>query len=123
MAETGSKGPSEARQRELPAYILLVMGMGIIAIVFVVGIVRADLLADIFGNSKAARDVAQAGSSLLSDQGRVATFQAWALPLTFLGLASFITGIGFAFWAILVEVRRRGDAALNMMVAVRGRNN
>lgn len=123
MAETGSKGSSEARQRELPAYILLVMGMGIIAIVFVVGIVRADLLADIFGNSKAARDVAQAGSSLLSDQGRVATFQAWALPLTFLGLASFITGIGFAFWAILVEVRRRGDAALNMMVAVRGRNN
>lgn len=123
MAETGSRGSSEARQRELPAYILLVMGMGIIAIVFVVGIVRADLLADIFGNSKAARDVAQAGSSLLSDQGRVATFQAWALPLTFLGLASFITGIGFAFWAILVEVRRRGDAALNMMVAVRGRNN
>lgn len=123
MAETGSRGSSEARQRELPAYILLVMGMGIIAIIFVVGIVRADLLADIFGNSKAARDVAQAGSSLLSDQGRVATFQAWALPLTFLGLASFITGIGFAFWAILVEVRRRGDAALNMMVAVRGRNN
>ena len=123
MAETGSRGSSEARQRELPAYVLLVMGMGIIAIIFVVGIVRADLLADIFGNSKAARDVAQAGSSLLSDQGRVATFQAWALPLTFLGLASFITGIGFAFWAILVEVRRRGDAALNMMVAVRGRNN
>ena len=123
MAETGSRGSSEARQRELPAYVLLVMGMGIIAIIFVVGIVRADLLADIFGNSKAARDVAQAGSSLLSDQGRVATFQAWALPLTFLGLASFITGIGFAFWAILVEVRRRGDAALTMMVAVRGRNN
>lgn len=123
MAETGSRGSPEARQRELPAYVLLAMGMGIIAVVFTVGIVRADLLADIFGNGKAVRDGALAGSSLLADQGRVAAFQAWALPLTFLGLASFITGIGFAFWAILVEVRRRGDAALDMMVAVRGRSN
>ncbi len=123
MAGTGSRGSPEARQRELAAYVLLAMGMGIIAIIFVVGIVRADLFADIFSNSKAARDGAQAGSSLLADQGRVAAFQAWALPLTFLGLASFITGIGLAFWAILIEVRRRGDAAVDMMVAVRGRSN
>jgi hypothetical protein len=99
------------------------MGVGIIAVIFVVGIVRADLLADIFGNGKAARDGAQAGSSLLADQGRVAAFEAWALPLTFFGLSSFMTGIGLAFWAILVEVRRRGDAARDMMVTVRGRNN
>jgi len=123
MAETGSRGSPEARQRELAAYVLLAMGMGIIAIIFVVGIVRADLLADIFGNSKAARDGALAGSSLLADQGRVAAFEAWALPLAFLGLSSLMAGIGLAFWAILVEVRRRGDAARDMMVAVRGRNN
>jgi hypothetical protein len=53
----------------------------------------------------------------------VAAFQAGALPLTFLGLSSLMTGIGLAFWSILVEVRRRGDAARDMMVAVRGRNN
>ena len=123
MAETGSRGSPEARQPELAAYVLLAMGMGIIAIIFVVGIVRADLFADIFGSSKVARDGAQAGSSLLADQGRAAAFEAWALPLTFLGLSSLMTGIGLAFWSILVEVRRRGDAARDMMVAVRGRNN
>ncbi len=123
MAENGSRGSPEARQRELAAYVLLAMGVGMIAVVFVVGIVRADLLADIFGSSKAARDGAQAGSSLLADQGRAAAFEAWALPLAFFGLSSFMAGIGLAFWAILVEVRRRGDAARDMMVTVRGRNN
>ena len=119
--DVGSDGVGAAVRREYVAYALLALGMTGIAIVMIVGIIRADTFADIFGSNKAARDAAAAGSSLLGDQGRVAALQAWALPLIFLSLASFLTGIGIAFWAILLEVRRRGDSMRDMMVTVRGR--
>jgi uncharacterized membrane protein YhaH (DUF805 family) len=123
MATDTGRGSSPARQREYVAYALLVIGMMGIVVAMVVGIIRADTFADIFASDKAVRDAAAAGSSLLADQGRVAALEAWVLPLMFLSLASFITGIAIAFWSILLEVRRRGDAARDMMVAVRGRTS
>ena len=113
----------DAVQREYVAYVLLALGLAGIAVAMVVGIIRADTAADVFAFDKATRDGAAAGSSLLADQGRLGALGAWLAPFVFLSLTGLITGIALAFWAILLEVRRRGEAARAMMLSVRARSS
>ena len=100
MAAETVRGSPGAVRREYVAYALLALGAMRIMVALIVGIIRADTLADIFASDKAVRERAAAGSSLLGDQGRVAALQAWVLPFIFLSLASFISGIAIEFWAI-----------------------
>ena len=75
----------------------------------VIWIVLAVIAADYYGNSKAVRDAAEAGSGLLSQLATIQGLKAWLLPFSFLGIATFLTGFGFAFANILKNVRLRGD--------------
>ena len=74
----------------------------------VVWIVLAVIAGDYYANSKAVRDAAEAGSGILSQLGSIEAFSDWLLPFAFLGIATFISGFGFAFANILRNVRLRG---------------
>ena len=74
--------------------------------------VLAVMTGDYFTNSKAARDAAEAGSGILSQQGSVEAVKGWVAPFAFVGLATFIAGFGFAFANILRNIRLRGLVSL-----------
>ena len=60
------------------------------------------------GSSKAVRDAAEAGMPLLAQLGTLASIPRWLEPLTFLGVASFMTGIALAFSTIPAYLKDRG---------------
>jgi hypothetical protein len=59
------------------------------------------------GNSKAIRDAAEVGSSLLGQLTTLAWWPKLLLPLTFLGVAFFMVGIAMEFAAIPGIIERR----------------
>lgn len=61
------------------------------------------------GNAKSVRDAAEVGSLLLSQLATLAWWPKLLLPLTFLGVASFIVGIAMEFAAIPKMLERRTD--------------
>lgn len=79
--------------------LLTLIGWVLILIAFIVGAFNlAPLASDYFGsNDKAARDSAAAGSDLLGDLETLQVIPRWLLPLTFLGVASFMVGIALEF--------------------------
>ena len=85
------------------------MGAMIMMVITVAWVVLAVTANDYFGNSKAVRDAAEAGSAVLSDLGTIHAVMAWVKPLEVLGLATFLLGFGFAFANILQNVRLRGN--------------
>ena len=89
--------------------VFTVMGAALIGFSILVSvIVLAPTAAAYWGeNAKAARDAAGAGSALL---GQLTTLGWWPkllLPLTFLGVASFMLGIALEFAAIPGILDRR----------------
>ena len=93
-------------------YPLLVMGGFFIVIAaLVIGIVLAGVASDVFDNTKTMRDAAPVGSSLLADQGDLATFPLWVQPFKFVGIALLVGGIFTVFWGLLRSLREaRGEA-------------
>ncbi len=93
-------------------YPLLVMGGFFIVIAaLVIGIVLAGVASDVFDNTKMMRDAAPVGSSLLADQGDLATFPLWVQPFKVLGVALLVGGIFTVFWGLLRSLREaRGEA-------------
>ncbi len=93
-------------------YPLLVMGGFFIVITaLVIGIVLAGVASDVFDNTKTMRDAAPVGSSLLADQGDLATFPLWVQPFKFVGIALLVGGIFTVFWGLLRSLREaRGEA-------------
>lgn len=61
------------------------------------------------GNAKSVRDAAEVGSVLLSQLATLAWWPKLLLPLTFLGVASFMVGIAMQFAAIPGILERRTD--------------
>lgn len=88
---------------------LWILGMMTIAAITVTWIILAVTAGDYFGNSKAVRDAAEAGSAVLADLGTIQAVKAWVQPLQVLALATFLLGFGFAFANILQNVRLRGN--------------
>ena len=86
-----------------------VVGMMIVMAATVIWVVLAILAGDYYSNSKLVRDTAEAGSGLLSQLANIQGLQAWLLPFSFLGLATFLLGFGFAFANILKNVQLRGN--------------
>lgn len=61
------------------------------------------------GQAKATRDAAQPGSILLTQLSFLASWPKLLLPLTFLGVASFMVGISMEFAAIPAILDRRTE--------------
>jgi len=91
--------------------ILIAAGFLIVLAALLIGAALATTASDVFENSKAARDAAAAGSSLLADQSDLAAFPLWVQPFKFLGIGLLVTGIFTVFWGLLRSLREvRGDA-------------
>ena len=90
-------------------YLLILLGLSITMAAFVIGLVLSFISGDYYAESKAARDAAGAGSSLLADLGLINAVEAWLLPFKFLGIAMFFAGIGLALSAIIKRIQLRGQ--------------
>ena len=86
-----------------------VTGMMIVMAASIIWIVLAVLANDYYSSAKVVRDAAAAGSGLLSQSATIQGLKAWLLPFSFLGLATFLLGFGFAFANILKNVQLRGN--------------
>ena len=82
-------------------------------------ITLAVMTGDYFTNGKAVRDVAEAGSGVLSQQGSIEAVKDWVLPFAFVGLATFLLGFGCAFANILTNVRLRGETMARVLPALK----
>ena len=99
-----------------------VVGMMIIMAIVITWVVMAVAFAsDYYAFSKAVRDAAQPGSAVLATLANFQTTKAWVLPLQVLGLATFLSGFGFAFANILNNVRLRGNTMAAVLPALKVR--
>ena len=91
-----------------PLFTLL--GWILITVSFVIGLtVLAPTAASYFGsNAKSVRDAATVGSELLGQLETLKSIPAWLEPLTFLGVAAFMTGIAIEFSTIPNLLENRG---------------
>ena len=92
--------------------VLIAVGFLTVLAALIIGIVLATTAADVFENSKAVRDAAVPGSSLLADQSDLASFPLWVQPLKFLGIGILVTGIFTVFWGLLRSLREARGAAM-----------
>jgi hypothetical protein len=92
-----------------PLFTLL--GWALIGVSILIGVLLlAPTAATYWGaNAKAVRDAAQIGSPLLVHLSSLAWWPKLLLPLTFLGVASFMLGIAMQFAAIPGILGRRAD--------------
>jgi len=117
--------PSPAWQmRAFPLFTLL--GWVLILASFLIGLfVLAPTAAGYWGgDSKAVRDAAEAGSALIGQLQTLTVTPRWLEPLTFLGVASFMTGIALEFSTIPGLLKVRGQvmsAAFPLLVKLGGR--
>jgi len=89
--------------------LLTLLGWAAILVAVLAGIIVLSGTASSYwgGNAKAVRDAAEVGTSLL---GQLAILQSWPkflVPLAFLGVASFMTGIALEFASIPRILDRR----------------
>ncbi|NQW17022.1 MAG: hypothetical protein HQ478_05985 [Chloroflexi bacterium] len=101
-------------------YALMLVGMMIIVAAFVIGIALGLSTADLFENSKSVRDSAAVGDSILSQQGTIAATAAWLTPFKFIGLSSFLGGIGIMLLVIINSLKLRGEAMLQSLPIILG---
>jgi len=86
-----------------------VVGFMIIMTASVLWVVLAVIAGDYYSSSKSIRDAAESGSGLLSQLATIQGIKGWLLPFSFLGVATYLLGFGFAFSNILQNVRLRGN--------------
>lgn len=91
--------------------LFTVLGWALVGFSILVGvIVLAPTAASYWGaNAKATRDAAAAGSALLGQLTALGWWPKLLLPLTFLGVASFMLGIALEFAAIPAILDRRTE--------------
>ncbi len=122
---TNPTPPAPAWQmRAFPLFSLL--GWVLILASFLIGLFVLAATASGYwgGNSKAVRDAAEAGSALIGQLQTLTVIPRWLEPLTFLGVASFITGIALEFSTIPGLLKNRGSvlsAAFPLLVKLGGR--
>ena len=90
--------------------------MGIM-VASIVGVLRADTLADIFANDKVARDGAAAGSNLVDLKVKIETVRAFLPGFKFLGMGLLFSGIIMAL-ANIINTLRGGGAEVQEAVGV-----
>ncbi len=92
--------------------VLIAVGFLIVLAALIIGVALATTAADVFDSSKAVRDAAAPGSSLLADQSDLASFPLWVQPLKFLGISILVAGIFTVFWGLLRSLREARGAAM-----------
>lgn len=98
-----------------------VAGLMIIMVASVIWVVLAVIAGDYYSSSKIVRDAAESGSGLLSQLATIQGIKAWLLPFSFLGIATFLLGFGFAFGNILQNVRLRGSTMAAVLPELKAR--
>ena len=120
---TGRVNSEEPKLKKV-GYALMFLGMSVIAASFVIAIAIGLSTADLFENTKAVRDAAAPGdvatSGILSQQGTIAATTAWLTPFKFVGVASFLLGIGIMLLVITQTLRLRGEAMLKSLPVILG---
>ena len=117
--------PAPAWQmKAFPLFTLL--GWVLILISFLIGLFVLSTTAAGYwgGNAKAVRDAAEAGSALLGQLQTLTVTPRWLEPLTFLGVAAFMTGIALEFSTIPAILKNRGQvmsAAFPLIVKLGGK--
>lgn len=122
MSDTTRPGPAW-QMRVFPLFTLL--GWLLILASFLIGLFVLGSTAAAYwgGNAKSVRDAAEAGSILIAQLQALTVTPRWLEPLTFLGVASFITGIALEFSTIPGLLKNRGQlmgAAFPLLVKLGG---
>jgi hypothetical protein len=91
--------------------IFTLIGWGLILGSFLIGLLALAPTAAAYwgGHAKATRDAAEAGSALLGQLRLLQVTPRWLEPLTFLGVAAFMTGIALEFSTIPKILKNRGQ--------------
>ena len=110
------------QRRMLIAYSLILGALMLEMVALAIGSFLGLELADYWGSTKASRDAATADSNLLAQAGRASAVGAWLLPLMFIGLALFFTGIGVILWAIISRIKMRAAMLAEVFPAVLNRS-
>ena len=92
--------------------LLVAGGFAIVLSALGIAVVLATVASDVFDHSFAERAAAPVGSSLLADQGDLATFPLWVQPFVFLGIALLVGGIFTVFWGLLRSLQEARGAAM-----------
>ncbi len=95
----------------------------IVMVASIVYIALAVMSGSYYANSKAVRDAAEVGTGLLSQLGSIEAVKDWVLPFTFLGIATFIAGFGFAFSNILKNIRLRANTMAAALPELKARKS
>lgn len=108
---TGTPTPPKFGMQMKIFPIFTLLGWVLILVSLVIGLtVLAPTAASYFGdNAKATRDAATVGSDLLGQLETLKSTPAWLKPLTFLGVAAFMTGIALEFSTIPNLLKNRGE--------------
>lgn len=101
--------------------LFTIAGWLLILTVFIIGaFFLAPTTANYLGaHAKAARDAAEGGSAILNQLQFIVATPMWLVPLVFVGIASFVTGIAIEFSTIPNLIRQRGNhltAALPLLL-------
>lgn len=102
-------------------YALILAGLMIEMVVLAVGAFLGLSAGDFWGSTKAVRDSATAGSTLLATGGRVAAVSAWLEPFKFVGLALLFSGIGLALSAIIPRIQLRAQTMATVIPQIKQR--
>ncbi len=91
--------------------LFTLLGWVLILVSFLIGLFGLAPTAAAYwgGNSKAVRDAAEAGSTLLGQLQTLGVTPRWLEPLTFVGVASFMLGIALEFSTIPAILKNRGQ--------------
>jgi len=92
--------------------VLIAVGFLIVLAALIIGAVLATTASDVFDSSKAVRDAAAPGSSLLADQSDLAAIPLWVQPFTFFGISILVAGVFTVFWGLLRSLREARGAAM-----------
>ena len=95
----------------------------IVMVASIVYLVLAVMSGSYYANSKAVRDAAEVGTGLLSQLGSIEAVKDWVLSFTFLGIATFIAGFGFAFSNILKNIRLRANTMAAALPELKARKS
>ena len=90
-------------------YMLIMLALVIEMVALGIGAVLGLINGDYLANTKAARDAAAGGSSILTQFGQMNAVSVWLLPFQFLGLAVFFAAIGLALSSIIPRIQLRGQ--------------
>ena len=108
---TGALTPPKTGMQMKIFPLFTMLGWILILVSFIIGLtVLAPTAVSYFGsNAKTVRDAAMVGSELLGQLETLQSIPAWLQPLTFLGVAAFMTGIALEFSAIPKLLKNRGE--------------